>query len=298
MANRFTDTDKWKKSFLRGLPSNVKLLWLYICDDCDHAGIWPVDFDVAEIRTGETVTEQEATELLKEKIVVFDGGKKWFIPSFVDYQYPKGLFPSNRVHNSILKILAKYHLLEFLAKEKEGALEVDKGPLEVSEGPLGTPKGCKDKDYDKDYDKDKDFGKSENLFEPAGLVPEMVAEFTKENTDYPPDQTEDFPAVREMAVKILKSEKDTGQITGSKNREIILRRWGDLVRFARADPHYSNYSLSRLNKHFQSFFLASKSKISNAKYAGTGNRKDAGTNEVADRLAAKLAARGNTDFRT
>jgi len=50
MAKRFTDTDKWKKTFIRTMKAPYKLLWLYILDECDHAGIWQVDFDVDEIK--------------------------------------------------------------------------------------------------------------------------------------------------------------------------------------------------------------------------------------------------------
>jgi len=53
MAKRFTDTDKWKKPFIRCMKAPYKLLWIYILDECDHAGIWHVDFDVAEIKIGE-----------------------------------------------------------------------------------------------------------------------------------------------------------------------------------------------------------------------------------------------------
>ena len=48
-----TDTDKWKKRFLRELKPQHKLLWFYILDDCNHAGIWDVDIEVASIRVGE-----------------------------------------------------------------------------------------------------------------------------------------------------------------------------------------------------------------------------------------------------
>ncbi len=44
MSKRFADTDKYKKPFIRNLPAAYKLLWDYICLDCDHAGIWQVDF--------------------------------------------------------------------------------------------------------------------------------------------------------------------------------------------------------------------------------------------------------------
>ena len=110
MAKRFTDTEKWKKPFIRGLQGAYKLLWLYICDDCDHAGIWQVDIDVAQIRIGEKIDLNEAIKIFEDKIIIFDKGNKWFIPSFVEFQYPSGLNPENRSHNSVIILLEKYNL--------------------------------------------------------------------------------------------------------------------------------------------------------------------------------------------
>ena len=53
MAKRFTDTNKWQKQFIRKLPSAYKILWIYILDDCDHAGVWTVDTEIASIKIGE-----------------------------------------------------------------------------------------------------------------------------------------------------------------------------------------------------------------------------------------------------
>ena len=110
MAKRFTDTEKWKKPFIRGLQGAYKLLWLYICDDCDHAGIWQVDIEVAAIRIGEKIDSKEAIKSFDEKIIIFDKGNKWFIPSFLEFQYPSGLNPDNRAHNSVIILLEKYNL--------------------------------------------------------------------------------------------------------------------------------------------------------------------------------------------
>jgi hypothetical protein len=138
MAKRFTDTEKWKKPFIRGLQGAYKLLWLYICDDCDHAGIWQVDFDVAQIRIGEKIDLNEAIKSFEDKIVIFDKGNKWFIPSFIEFQYPSGLNPENRSHNSVIILLEKYNLLDKQNK------------------PLISPsEGCKDMDMVMVKDKDK-----------------------------------------------------------------------------------------------------------------------------------------------
>jgi len=137
MAKRFTDTEKWKKPFIRGLQGAYKLLWLYICDDCDHAGIWQVDLDVAQIRIGEKINIEEAIKSFGDKIVIFDKGNKWFIPSFIEFQYPSGLNPENRAHNSTIILLEKYNLIDKnnkpLKSSLEGAMDMDKDMVMVKD---------------------------------------------------------------------------------------------------------------------------------------------------------------------
>lgn len=150
MAKRFTDTNKYKKPFIRSLKGAYKLLWDYLYHDCDHAGIWIVDFEVAQIYLGEDmlVTKEEALQYFnngEERIIEIDNGSKWFIPPFIEFQYGV-LNEENRAHNSVITILKKYNLLQKVNK------------------PLTTPlKGCKDKDKDKDMDKDKERIKNLNI---------------------------------------------------------------------------------------------------------------------------------------
>ena len=128
MAKRFTDTDKWKKPFIRGLQGAYKLLWIYILDDCDHAGIWQVDLDVAEVRMGEKINAELALKSFGDKVIPFDDGLKWFIPDFIEFQYG-ALNPENRVHNSVITLLSKYKLLEVnkdLVSPLQGAIYKDK----------------------------------------------------------------------------------------------------------------------------------------------------------------------------
>lgn len=133
MAKRFTDTNKWRKEFIRGLQGAYKLLWLYILDECDHAGIWHVELDVAGLRIGHELNSKETISAFGEHIIVFDGGRKWFIPDFIDFQYGE-LNPENRAHKSVLDQLEKYRL----------------------KGHLRGLQGRKDKDKEQEMDMDKD----------------------------------------------------------------------------------------------------------------------------------------------
>jgi hypothetical protein len=113
MAKRMTDTDKWKKRFVRELTPQHKLLWFYILDDCNHAGIWEVDIDVASIRVGFDLSQDDLPSLFGDKVISFDNGDKWFIPDFIEYQYGE-LNQNSNVHKSVINLLNKYNLEGYL----------------------------------------------------------------------------------------------------------------------------------------------------------------------------------------
>lgn len=119
------------------MKAPYKLLWLYILDECDHAGIWQVDFEIAEIKIGEKLNKETAVKVFEGKIVPLND--KWFIIDFIEFQYGI-LNPQNRAHNSVILILSKHNLLDDEFKIK----------------PLINPlQGAIDMDMDKDTDKDK-----------------------------------------------------------------------------------------------------------------------------------------------
>jgi Replication initiation and membrane attachment protein (DnaB). len=132
MAKRFADSDKYKKQFIRNLPVAYKVFWEYICLDCNHAGIWQVDLDVAQLRIGEDapISLDEALKLFNKgerRIQVVNGGSKWFIAPFIDFQYGE-LNPSNRVHLSVMNELHKNgikHLASPLLRAKDKDKDMD-----------------------------------------------------------------------------------------------------------------------------------------------------------------------------
>jgi len=140
MAKRFSDTDKWKKSFFRGLQGPYKLLWMYVLDDCDIAGVWHVDMEVASLRIGEEVTLKKALELFGDRVTPFDHGKKWFISDFIFFQYGD-LSTTNRMHNAVIKIL-KSNNIDFPLEPKEGASKGLTSPQGQGQGSIqGEGKG-------------------------------------------------------------------------------------------------------------------------------------------------------------
>ena len=137
MAKRFTDNEKWKKRFFKGLSTVNKLFFLYILDECDNAGIWHIETDVTELRIGNKLDLELAKKELGKHIFEFDNGEKWFIPFFIDFQYGS-LNPSVNAHKSVIDKLKK------------------RGLTKIYEQFINSSRTDMDKDKDKDKDEDKE----------------------------------------------------------------------------------------------------------------------------------------------
>jgi hypothetical protein len=138
MAKRFTDTGKWKKKWIRELNPDMKLFWFYLLDNCDHAGIWEVDIELASFQVGVKLDETRILKAFNRKIVPFKPGK-WFIPKFIEYQYGE-LNKTNRAHNSVIKILSKYKLNKGLARGLQGPMDMDKDKVKDKDKDKGSKK--------------------------------------------------------------------------------------------------------------------------------------------------------------
>lgn len=147
MAKRFTDTAKWKKEFIKGLDAKHKLLWFYILDDCDHAGVWEVDFEVASLRIGEPLNYEEAFVALGQQIIVI-GKNKWWIKDFISFQYGN-LTSKNKMYEPVMSVLRKY------------GIDPTK-PHEIED--LSPINGVKDIDKVKDKVKEKVKDTAQNFF--------------------------------------------------------------------------------------------------------------------------------------
>jgi hypothetical protein len=134
VAKRFVDSEIFKSPSIRALEAPYKLLWLYLVNDCDHAGIWVVDFDVASIFLGKKYTAEDSLKALAEKVTVVDGGRRWYINGFVEFQYGK-LNPDNRAHKSVLDILDRFGICvnKPLPRALQGPMDKDKDKVEDKE---------------------------------------------------------------------------------------------------------------------------------------------------------------------
>lgn len=109
MGKRMTGTTKWDKRWFRSLEPRVKLLWVYILDKCDQAGVWDGDFGIATYVIGQEVSEVDL-EAFEGRVEHLDSGKYWVI-DFVKFQCVT-LSATSPAHKPIFKLLAKHGLLD------------------------------------------------------------------------------------------------------------------------------------------------------------------------------------------
>jgi len=85
---RFTDTDKWRDPWFRKLSSGVKLAFLFIVDNCDNAGVWDADMELADFSIGMEIPWQKVRDALGDRMEVLKSGK-WHLKKFVNFQFGK-----------------------------------------------------------------------------------------------------------------------------------------------------------------------------------------------------------------
>lgn len=102
MPKRFTATEKWVDPWFCELDPLNKLFWIYLLDNCDHAGMWQVNWPLVRFHLGNFVFDDK---LFRDRIIALSDNK-WHIPKFIAFQYGE-LNPDNRAHASVIKILEK-----------------------------------------------------------------------------------------------------------------------------------------------------------------------------------------------
>jgi len=125
---RFTQTTKWDDPWFWELSPKAKLLWVFICDHCDYAGIIEISLRIASAKIGDEVTHEHLSELLVKLRELSPG--KYLIPGFIKFQYGQ-LSPDCKPHLPVYQSLEKHRLCPVTLQSLSEALA--KAPLELQE---------------------------------------------------------------------------------------------------------------------------------------------------------------------
>lgn len=105
MAKRLTDSEKWEDPWFLDLPNEYKLLWIYILDKCDHAGIWKINERLVHFCLGFKPDLNSFVAACKGRVIILSA-EKWHIPKFLTFQYGE-LSESNKMYSRVMSSLQK-----------------------------------------------------------------------------------------------------------------------------------------------------------------------------------------------
>jgi len=105
MTRRYTESEKWKDTWFRKLSPDEKLLLLYLYDECDIAGFWEIDVELASFQIGlSSSVIVNAIDALRRACEI-NGSHLW-VKRFIRYQQPSyPLNPENNAHKGIIQRL-------------------------------------------------------------------------------------------------------------------------------------------------------------------------------------------------
>ena len=106
---RFTETTKWRDPWFSDLNAETKLAWLWLLDNCDHAGVIEISFKHLQFETGYSGTEDELLNALAGKITFVNS--KCFVLKFIDFQYQNFETSQSKPIISARNLLTKHGIL-------------------------------------------------------------------------------------------------------------------------------------------------------------------------------------------
>jgi hypothetical protein len=112
MAKRFTDTDKWKDEWYTDLPNDYKIIWQYLLDTCDNAGIYKRNVKLLNIMCNTNVSDTDILNAFKLRVTPISD-EKWIINKFCVFQYgPDFLESKNKAVVSVVNKLIENNLYQ------------------------------------------------------------------------------------------------------------------------------------------------------------------------------------------
>jgi hypothetical protein len=208
MAKRYTDTEKWKDDWFVSLGNDYRIIWQWLLDNCNHAGICKRSIKLLNFMCNTTISEDELVKEMEGRLLIKDN--IWFIPKFLKFQY--STLKSNKpVIVSVVKELKINNLLNLIPESFGNDYII------VDESLDNDCIMIKDKDTDKDKDMVKDKSNYKNEKENNLTIADSNL-FRKPNIPTKESVWEVFQkngASKEMAKSFYEKYESVGWITNA-----------------------------------------------------------------------------------
>lgn len=104
MAKRFTDTEKWEDEWFTDLSNDYKVIWFYLLDTCDNAGLWKKNIKKLNYLCNTSISADDLLNVFGKRINVLTDDK-WLIKKFCIVQYGHDFLQSN--NKAVLSAIKK-----------------------------------------------------------------------------------------------------------------------------------------------------------------------------------------------
>ena len=104
MAKRLTDSEKWNDDWYISLNNDYRIIWIWLLDNCSHAGICKRSMKLLNMMCNTNITEEDLIKSMDGRVFLVDNN--WFIPKFLKFQYAN-LHSDRPVIISVVKELVK-----------------------------------------------------------------------------------------------------------------------------------------------------------------------------------------------
>lgn len=146
--HRYTDTNKWNDPWFIELSPCQKLLFNYLCDNCDNAGFF--ELSMKKFRDNlhgfDDETIKESFRNLEKSYIFSKDRKVIFIKNFCKHQKNIPLNPRNNAHAGIIAIIQKYKsqfsedIIKIINKDaKNKKIPKNEGVVRVLNGMFNIP---------------------------------------------------------------------------------------------------------------------------------------------------------------
>jgi hypothetical protein len=194
MAKRFSDSEKWQDVWFTELTNDQKIIWIYLLDHCDNAGIFKLNIKLINFNCSTNISVEDFISIFKDRITQINK-ESWLINKFCVFQYgPDFLTSSNKAVISAIKKLQEVNIIKLVDGVHTISIPYQSPINTISIGdkyPIDSPK---DKEQDKDENKDKFINKNEEQKELKEYEKNMLKEAIK-NMVIPQDIKECFESM-------------------------------------------------------------------------------------------------------
>jgi hypothetical protein len=213
MAKRYTDTDKWKDEWFSELSNDYKVVWQYLLDICDHAGIYKRNIKLLNYNCNTQLSEEDILNVFGSRLTKVSDDK-WLINKFCPFQYGEN-FLNNKPNKAIESAINILNNLDLIKENDKGLLTLS---IPLSKGYLTDKDQDQVKDKYKEQDQCKDKRKDQNIDKSKGNIKNIVDKAFEVLIDY------------DSEPKALYSAKGVIEDVGGFDAAAIIMEWDEDVK--------------------------------------------------------------------